>query len=199
MAERSTDADGALGEYAALRQEIDTRANRQHNIVTTQLVTAGALFGFALSDIANADATRSLVILLVPITSYVLFGRYADNVLKIRRIHQYLRDNLAPRVPGLQWERWADDNQGGLMVAVWIAPIGLTFLGAPAAALLLWSVAAPPTDDLPASIVRFLVAIDLASVVASIWLVLVLIRAFRGRWWPWRLSWLLRGGRSDTP
>jgi hypothetical protein len=63
--------EGALAEFAALRQEIAGRSSAQQNILALQLTTSGALFGFAL-----AKSGRAGLLLIVPVVSYLLLTRY---------------------------------------------------------------------------------------------------------------------------
>jgi hypothetical protein len=58
--------DGALAEFAALRQEILNRSTAQQNVLALQLSTSGALF--ALARRAGGDHVQRLfdVVLLEP-------------------------------------------------------------------------------------------------------------------------------------
>lgn len=44
------DSKGALAEFTALRQEIQQRAQMQHQLLSLQLTLSGAVIGFSLSD-----------------------------------------------------------------------------------------------------------------------------------------------------
>lgn len=87
--------EGPLAEYAALRQELETRSTRQHQLFTAQLTIAGAIFSLALSD-----SRRTLLLLIVPFVSYLLASRHATQSHNSFMITRYLREDLAYRVPG---------------------------------------------------------------------------------------------------
>jgi hypothetical protein len=129
----ATSADGQLAEYAALRQEIETRSTAQQNLFSLQLTAAGALFGFALSG-----PGRAVLVLIVPLSSYLLFARYLVHSTAIAVIGEYLRDHLEPQLVGDGWERYWRRQPRRLPFARWTHPNLLLFPGVSGLALA-WS------------------------------------------------------------
>jgi hypothetical protein len=135
--------DEVLAEFAALRQEIEARSESHQNIFVFQLTTAGALFGFALSDPA-----RILLLLIVPMSSYLLLTRSVVQVTSIAVIGEYIRDEIEPKAPGLGWERYWRRVPYFFPFVRWAHPNIVLFCGTPALALA-WTayhlVRQPPT------------------------------------------------------
>ena len=120
-----TEVDVALAEYGSLRQEIDTRATRWHQILTTQLIVTGAIFAYALGP---GESRNTVVLLVLPFTSFLLLGRLADQQYAVNRIGRYVRVYLSPRVPGgLQWEKWAFADRRRQVGQFWLGPVMLAF------------------------------------------------------------------------
>jgi hypothetical protein len=122
---------GPVAEYTSLRLESDTRAKYQQQILALQLTLSSAVFGFALSR------PKLLALLLViPMSSYLLSGRYAAQREAIRSIARYIRDSLQARVPGgLGWVTWSRQNPRPNRLIDWLIPMLLTFPGASTLAL----------------------------------------------------------------
>ena len=130
-----------LAEYGALRAEIDRRAGTQWNVFALQVASAGAIGSFALSSRSNIE-----LLLLIPLSSYVLGGRYILHDYHIKLIHTYIRTCLSPRLDNaLQWEQWKTatttsdtDPNKWLTIAGWnpAHPTRLAFVGVAALALL---------------------------------------------------------------
>ncbi|NMO55217.1 hypothetical protein HH310_29035 [Actinoplanes sp. TBRC 11911] len=122
---------GPVAEYTSLRLEIDTRAKYQQQILALQLTLSSAVFGFALSR------PQLLALLLaIPMSSYLLSGRYAAQREAIRSISHYIRDSLHPRTPGgLGWVAWSRQNPRPNRLIDWLIPMLLTFPGAAVLAL----------------------------------------------------------------
>src|SRR6266436_590503 len=91
----SPDREMLLAEFQTLRTEILQRNNTQWNIFALQLTAAAVVFSFALS---NSSHTGFLLVL--PVVTYALCGRYASQHLGINKIGQYIRDVLEPRAKG---------------------------------------------------------------------------------------------------
>jgi len=87
------DRQSAFAEYVTLRQEIADRTSAKNTILTLQLTVCGALFSFALSG-----ANRTGFLLIVPIASYMLFIRFAQQYYGIENVVRYITDCLSPRV-----------------------------------------------------------------------------------------------------
>jgi hypothetical protein len=91
-----------LAEYAALRTEIERRAAMQWSVFALQLASAGAIASVAISAMSNLA-----LLLLVPLSSYLLGSRYILHDFHIKLIRRYLRESLAERLGGhIQWEAW---------------------------------------------------------------------------------------------
>jgi hypothetical protein len=92
----------ALAEFTALRTEALQALSMQWNIVALQLTATGVLFSFALTN-----HSRTGFLLIVPLVSYVLSGRYLRNDSAFIMIGMYIRTDLSDRLRGeLNWEKW---------------------------------------------------------------------------------------------
>lgn len=176
-----SDREIVLAEYTSLRQEIDARAGRQHNILTTQLFVAGAIFSYVLS---NDD--RAAVLLILPVTSYLLLGRFADQQHAMTRISTYIRDDLSRRAGGeLRWDRWLQDHPREHIVSSWMVPMLLVF---PGTALLALAGSTVHILTSPIGPSRWVYgaawAVELLITATSVLIILRIIRLSRGRWWP---------------
>jgi hypothetical protein len=101
------DHEGALAEFAALRQEVERRRSLQHQLFALQLTFSAAVFSFALSD-----RTRVPLLLILPIATYMLCGRFVSQHYGIVYAGQYIREVLDSKVPGgLSWEQWVIDHR----------------------------------------------------------------------------------------
>jgi hypothetical protein len=60
-----------LAEYAALRTEVDRRATVQWNVLALQLTSTGVIASLAISH-----ASDIALLLIIPLSSYMLGGRY---------------------------------------------------------------------------------------------------------------------------
>jgi uncharacterized membrane protein len=91
-----------LAEYTALRAEAERRASAQWNVFALQLASAGAIASVAISASSNLA-----LLLLIPLSSYLLGSRYILHDFHIKLIRRYVRDSLAERLSGhLRWENW---------------------------------------------------------------------------------------------
>ena len=168
--------DVALAEYGSLRQEIDARAKRLHQILTTQLFVAGAIFAFALGTAPNAG--NPAVLLILPYTSFLLLGRFADQQHAVNRITDFLRDNLSPRMPGrLHWEEWSDKNRRPQVNQFWLGPVLLAFPGASLLAVLGGFEPAYSTYDGLRD--AGLLAIWFGGVLLTVWQVVIVVGAIQ--------------------
>ncbi len=126
-----TDNSATIAEYTSLRGEIDGRAKYQQQILALQLTFTGAIFGFALSR-----ASLTGIMLIVPVSSYLLCGRYVAQRTAIRWISTYIRDVLDGRVGGgFGWVAWSRTNPRPDRSVDWLVPMLLTFPGASLLAL----------------------------------------------------------------
>jgi hypothetical protein len=101
LSEQEMYMQAALAEFTALRTEALQAYSLEWNIVALQLTATGVLFSFALTN-----HSRTGFLLIVPIVSYVLSGRYLRNDRVYILIGMYIRTDLSRRVPGLNYEEW---------------------------------------------------------------------------------------------
>jgi len=91
-----------LAEYSALRAEADRRANVQWNVLALQITSAGVISSLAISRIADIG-----LLLVIPLSSYMLGSRYILHDYHIKLISRYIRNSLSGRLQGyLAWENW---------------------------------------------------------------------------------------------
>jgi hypothetical protein len=132
----AADRETLLAEYGSLRTEILQRSNMQWNIFALQLTAAGVVFSFALS---NPSHTGFLLIL--PVVSYVLAGRYGSQSLGIQKAALYIREVLEVKTGGeLNWETWNRSKKfrDSLLRSrslTWLNPLLLAFSGVSVVAL----------------------------------------------------------------
>jgi hypothetical protein len=127
----STGYEGPLEEFRALRQEIDSRSRNQHQILSLQLTTAGGIFGLVISK-----PHLFALLTVVPVTSYLLCGRFATQGHAVEAAARYIMDELDQRVPGgLRWEAWQRADKRKDYRWAWFVPLLLTFSGASALAI----------------------------------------------------------------
>lgn len=137
--DRQADPDPAvhtqimLAEYAALRTETERRATAQWNVFALQLASAGAIASVAISATSNL-----VLLLLIPLSSYLLGSRYILHDFHLKLIRRYLRESLAKRLAGhIQWESWrttalaAPATRGWFSITGWnlVHPTRLAFEG----------------------------------------------------------------------
>jgi hypothetical protein len=91
----------ALAEFTALRTEALQALSMEWNIIALQLTATGVLFSFALTN-----NSRTGFLLIVPIVSFVLSGRYLRNDRAFVLIGIYIKTDLSRRLPELNWEKW---------------------------------------------------------------------------------------------
>lgn len=125
-----------LAEFSALRDEILQNLSMQWNTFVFQLTTTGIVFSFALTD-----KSRVGFLLIIPVVSYALGGRFLHGSRAIQEIGIYIRDELSPRVPGgLNWEEWHRKRAYAAPQFAWLSPLPITF---PASSLLALAWTAP--------------------------------------------------------
>ena len=79
-----------LAEFSALRDEILQNLSMQWNTFVFQLTTTGIVFSFALTD-----KSRVGFLLIIPVVSYALGGRFLHGSRAIQEIGIYIRDELS--------------------------------------------------------------------------------------------------------
>jgi len=192
MDDKVGELEVVLAQYNTLRQEIDSRAKRSHHILITQLFVAGAIFTYALGSRQNPG--NAAVLLIVPVTSYLLLGRFADQLHAVNRIGRFLREHLSRRVPGgLQWEEWTYENARPQIVRFWIGPMMLAYPGASILAVLGSFAAANSADGLTRAALLAVWVLGIVLTPVQIIMILLIIRDYRGGWY-WR-----RDSRKPQP
>ena len=146
-----------LAEYAALRTEVDRRAAIQWNVLALQLTSAGVIASLAISR-----TSEIALLLVIPLSSYMLGSRYILHDFHLKLISRYIRDSLSGRLQGhLAWESWKlsqitteAEPRGWLTPAAWnlLHPTRLAFEGVAWLALLTAALAAAYSwrDNTPA-------------------------------------------------
>jgi hypothetical protein len=127
--------EGPLAEFVALRAEVQMRGEMQWRIMSLQITGSGAIFGFAITS-----NERFALLLIVPVTSYMLGTRYAMHNHAIVDIAKYVRTRLSARVPGgLGWEDWVINRRRveSIRIFDWGNPNLLIFPGTGTLALVL--------------------------------------------------------------
>jgi hypothetical protein len=123
-----TDQDvhaGALAEYSALRSEITTRINLQHQVLALHMTAVSVVFSVALSG-----GARWPVLLVIPFISYASSEIMASLFRAVEGIASYIDEELSPKVPGgLGWESWLIRHKPGSEVARLTHPYYLLFPG----------------------------------------------------------------------
>ena len=156
----TADVQTMLAEYASLRLEIERRSTVQWNVFALQITSAGAIASLAISA-----AAKSALLLIIPLSSGMLAGRYILHDFHLKLIDRYIRDSLSVRLHGhLQWAEWKRQEMSGPAPLSWFGvtrwnighPTRLAFEGvavlaliatAPAAAYTWW------TEHPPAALV----------------------------------------------
>lgn len=124
-------SEGALAEFAALRSEMDARSKFQQQILALQLTLTSAIVAFGLSRAGLVG-----ILLIVPLSSYLLCGRYVGQRTSMRWSAKYIDTQLSPRVEGgLNWVRWSARNRRPARLLDWFLPLLICFPGAGALAL----------------------------------------------------------------
>lgn len=136
-----------LAEYAALRTEVDRRATVQWNVLALQLTSAGVIASLAISH-----TSEFALLLVIPLSSYMLGSRYILHDFHLKLISRYIRDSLSGRLGGhLAWESWKISQvtsdvgpRGWLTPTAWnlLHPTRLAFEGVAWLALLTAALAA---------------------------------------------------------
>jgi hypothetical protein len=104
---QSDEHAGPLAEFVALRSEYERRATTMWNVLALQITIAGAIFGFAISG-----QRREILLLVIPIATYMTCGRYVIHCQRSHLIAVYFHTSLSKRIPGgLHWEEWAAANE----------------------------------------------------------------------------------------
>jgi hypothetical protein len=130
---KSTNPELLIAEFEALHTEILQRLNMQWSMFALQLTAAGVVFSFSLS---NSSHTGFLLIL--PLVTWALTGRYVSQHIAIQRIGSYIREVLESKASGgLAWENWSKSQlHSAFWSLTWLNPLYFAFPGVAAAALI---------------------------------------------------------------
>jgi hypothetical protein len=85
--------DSALAEYAALRSELDEIARGQRQLLTLNVTTMAALYGFVLSQAISAR-----LLLIAPFISAALGLLYQQYTLHAKGVGAYIDRHLRPLI-----------------------------------------------------------------------------------------------------
>jgi hypothetical protein len=125
------DRETVIAEFAALREEILQRSNHQWNIFALQLTATGVVFSFALSNPSHAG-----ILLILPVITYALAGRYVFQGFYIDKIAMYIREVLDVKMNGeLYWEAWQRIQAHPPRTLTWLDPLLFIFPGVSGIAL----------------------------------------------------------------
>ncbi len=192
MAEEAQEHAGPLAEFVALRTEIERRSTIQWHVLALQITIAGAIFGFALSG-----TRREALLLVIPMTTYMTFGRYITHAVFITLIGKYIHTELSPRVPGgLRWERWrvVNASEVGIGVFTRLHFTGVAYPGVATLAVGAFVIAAVQ-NDLAAGKVWVTIVGVLAMLAIDVALIVLIVRT------QWRLRHISEAqlGRTGIP
>jgi hypothetical protein len=104
LAENRISLLGLELEYKTLRDEIVKRIELRQQIVAVTLTLAGVFLSVGLAF----DA----VVLIYPILALFLALGWAQNDLRIASTATYIRENIEPSFPGLNFETWNQQRRG---------------------------------------------------------------------------------------
>lgn len=114
-----------LAEYSALRTEMDRRAAIQWNVLALQVTSAGVIASLAISH-----ASEIALLLVIPLSSYMLGSRYILHDFHLKLISRYIRDSLSGRLQGhLAWDSWKMSQMAsGVGPRGWLTPTAWNLL-----------------------------------------------------------------------
>jgi hypothetical protein len=129
--DNSPDREAVIAEFIALREEILHRSNLQWNVFALQLTATGVIFSFALSSSSHIG-----MLLILPVITYALTGRYVSQGLGTDKIGKYIREVLDVKMKGaFHWEEWKRTQPPIVRTLSWINPLYLIFPGVAVVAL----------------------------------------------------------------
>ena len=88
----SVNREASIAEFQALRTEILQRTNLQWSIFAFQLTAAGVVYSFALSSSSHIS-----ILLILPVITYALTGRYVSQNITIEKSAKYIREVIEVR------------------------------------------------------------------------------------------------------
>ncbi|WP_367123112.1 hypothetical protein [Streptomyces phytohabitans] len=125
-------SEGALVEFTALRSEIATRINLQHQVIAVHVTAVSVVFSVALSG-----GSRWSTLLVIPFMSYAFSESLASLFRTVEGLAKYIDEVLSPKVGGgLGWESWLVQHKPHSEVRRITHPYYLFFPGVSAVALI---------------------------------------------------------------
>jgi antibiotic biosynthesis monooxygenase (ABM) superfamily enzyme len=91
---------GAEIEYTALREELVKRMEARTQFISITLTLGGAFLGIGWGQGAVA-------LLVFPPLAALLASGWAQNETRLQQIQVYIREQLSEKIPGLGWEKFA--------------------------------------------------------------------------------------------
>lgn len=154
-------------EYSALREEIMRRADSRQQILSVGITIAGAFLGVGWGTGA------AVALLLLPVILACLSATWTQNEVQIFTMQAYIRERIAPRLPGMGWESFARERrQRGLFsLPLDIISIGGVFLITQALGVILGLFRFDPRS----TVEWVLLALALASVIAVVLMINYLV------------------------
>lgn len=83
-------------EYSALRAEIVQRIGLRQQLLAITFTITGVILGFGVSN-------GPIALILPPLILFLVIA-WTQNDTRIRDAAVHIRDNIEPKVPGLEWE-----------------------------------------------------------------------------------------------
>lgn len=125
-------SEGPIAEYTALRSEITTRINLQHQVIALHLTAVSVV-----SSVALSGSDRWSILLVIPFVAYASSEILASLFRTIEGIGKYIDEVLSPRVAGgFGWESWLTQNRPHSEARRITHPYYLLFPGASAVSLI---------------------------------------------------------------
>ncbi len=103
--------EGAETEYGIVREEILARIRLRQQIMVGTLTLGGVLLGVGTSWPAVA-------LLYPPLAAFLAFA-WAQNDYRVRDLANYVRTEVEPLIPAVQWESWINERRTGTGLGSW--------------------------------------------------------------------------------
>jgi hypothetical protein len=158
------DYSGAELEYVSLREEALRRTESRQNLLSVTLTLAAAFCGIGWGT------GGSVALMIFPPIATLLALAWVQNEIAINRINTYIRDELAPKIPGLSWERYARERMMSSRIGAFPLDM-LAIAGVFVMAQLLAVVLAFFQFQIRSVVEWFLLALDIVSIAALIFMV----------------------------
>jgi hypothetical protein len=95
--------DGIKLEYPALRSEISQRIGLRQQLIAITLTIAGVILSFGVSN-------GSIALVYPPLAVFLAYA-WIQNDLRIRDTAIYIREQIEPKLPGLNWETFVQNDR----------------------------------------------------------------------------------------